>query len=151
MKAESEWQLKDLCRAIIRCGYPTGSRVFGVDKEASDIDYVMTIDQAYRMFKRIRIAPFKEPTEEYACCFISLKYLYDETWVNLVIVPEDHDLDAWKYATENMIKMDKELIAKKKDRTKYFGWLLTEFYSYIPKGKHHETALEMWGAGHVPR
>lgn len=151
MKAENEWQLRELCAAIIRRGYPTGSKVFGVDTLASDKDYVMTIEKSYRMFKDIGIAPFKEPTEEYACCFISLKYLYDETWINLIVVPRDEDLNAWIYATEEMQKIEKSKIIIKKDRTNIFGWLLTEFYAFIQKGKHYKIALEMWGTGSIPQ
>ena len=151
MKAKNELQLQHLCLLISEQGYCTGSRLFGVATKESDYDYVMTINHAYKMFGFLGIEAFKEPAEEYCCCFISLKYKWAKGWVNLIIVPTEHDLEAWKYATENMLGMDKELIRDKKDRTKYFGWLLTEHYAYIPKGKHYKVALDMWGTGIVPR
>ena len=150
MKAKDPVQLEALCEAIRRRGYPTGSVVFDVATKDSDIDFVMQIPEAYAMYRELGIIPFKEPGDEYACCFISLKYLSNK-WINLILVPGDEDLNAWIYATEEMKKMYKDNIRDKKQRQKYFGWLLTEFYSFIPKGKHYKIALEMWGAGKVPR
>ena len=147
----SELQLQNLCLLISERGFKTGSRVWGVHSKDSDYDYVMAMSNAYNLFRFVGIEPFKEPKEDYACCFISLKYHWPKGWVNLVVVPGDDDLMAWKYATSEMHRVDPDLIKDKKQRTKYFGWLLTEYYSYIPKGKHYKTALEMWGSGEVPR
>lgn len=151
MNAESMAQLNALCTSIRCKGYPTGSKVFGVATAASDVDFVMCMDAAYAMYRRIGITPFNKPSEDYACCFISLKYKSHTEWVNLILVPREEDLAAWEHATTEMLKMDKDLITDKNDRQKYFGWLLTEFYSYIPKGKHYKRALEFWGEGCIPR
>lgn len=151
MKATNDLQLKLLCRAIQEKGYHTGSVVFGVDRVDSDWDYVMTMEKAYLMYRALGIETFKPPKGDYAGSFISLKYLYYQTWINLILVPTIEDFDAWRYATTEMLKMDKELILVKKDRQRFFGWLLTEHYAFIPKGKHYKVALEMWGEGYVPR
>jgi len=151
MKAESTAQLDALCTSIRSKGYPTGSKVFGVATANSDVDFVMCIDDAYEMYSGIGITTFDMPSEDYACCFISLKYKSHNECLNLILVPSDDDLSAWEHATSEMLKMDKELIRNKMDRQKYFGWLLTDYYSYIPKGQQYKRAVEFWGQGTVPR
>jgi len=141
-----------LCQNIIKHGFATGSRKFGVQLDDSDYDFVMTYDAAHILFDDSGV-PLDIPVEiqDYAGRFVSLKYEYNDEWVNLIIVPTEVELDAWKYATEQMLMMDKELIKVKKERTKYFGWLLTEHFFYTPKGKHFEIAMDVWGTGTIPR
>lgn len=151
MKAKSESQLIALCHMITLGGFPTGSRIFGVETKNSDYDYVMDMATAYPMYRELGIEPFKEPSEDYAGNFISLKYKSGEKWINLILVPTEYDLEAWIYATEQMQRMRIDLIRDTFMRKAYFGWLLTEYYSYIPKGKHYKAALDLWGSGTVPR
>ena len=151
MKAENMFQLEALCESIRRRGFLTGSQVFGVATKDSDTDFVMEMADAYAMYRELGIEPFKEPSEDYAGCFISLKYHSCHGWINLIIVPSDEDLKAWIYATHEMKKMYKKFIRGKAERQKYFGWLLTEYYAFIPKGKHYKMALDTWGVGKVPR
>lgn len=148
MKALTLEQLSRIVSEIRTNGYPTGSKVFGVETVNSDTDFVMTYDEAWRLFTNVGLLHLA-PIEIYALGFRSQTYKLHNELVNLIIVQTEFDLLAWEYATTEMLKMDKEIIRIKTERTKYFGFLLTEFYRRWPLD--YKKALEIWGEGYIPR
>ena len=155
MKCKSMHQISALITYMKENFSRTGSRVFGVATDKSDFDYVATNDEAQDMCKTIGVDFFKcKNIEEYASTFISVKYSdFSDAWHNLIIVPHEIDLMAWQYATTEICKLPKKSIMLKKDRTREFGFLPTEFYrdTILPPPLQKlcrarlQDALAMWG------
>ena len=126
MKCDSETQLNDLCALITSYGVPTGSRVIGGFTEKSDHDYVMTINNARVLYDSLGVEFKLKSLEDYSQLFSSYKYSYFGDEINLIIVDDHIDLDAWDYATQVMTCLDD--YTSPSERKKIFGKLLLDYY-----------------------
>ncbi len=119
----------------------TGSQVFGVATEGSDFDFVATGSQLDSAINELGIKKFfrfllpEGYAEEYADSgsdIKSYKFKSDCGKVfNLIVVPSEMDLEAWKYATLRMSVYPPVWISEKKVRTREFGYLLTQRYQQL--------------------
>lgn len=131
MKCDNHMTLVSLCSWIKR-QYPTGSRVIGGHNEDSDFDYVVTYNHAKAFLETIGLKLPEGDLEEYADSkrFFSFKYRTkdDAPWLNLIIVLDDHDMDAWLYATSLLQETPFELCENASRRKTMFGWALNDAY-----------------------
>jgi len=131
MKCNTEMQLFAII-GWIKTQFATGSRVVGGYTEESDFDYVVPWDIASDFLVNIGLQlPPQDKCEEYAGSkrFYSFKYRKEEEGpeINLIVVPDHHDFNAWKSATcELMGSPFTEQAARRKT---LFGWALNDAYN----------------------
>ena len=128
---------------VKKYGLATGSRVFGGCTENSDYDYVLTADGVQDLLQ----FPWGSLAGEYAGLFTSSR-LHDSEGrdINLIIVPEQVDFNAWSYATECMLNIPltgEEL--NRDQRTKIFGYFLLAHYKRYGNEDQIKQAEETWG------
>lgn len=133
MKCDTEMQLSALCGWIER-QYATGSRVIGGYTDKSDYDYVVEWDIANGFLINLGLhLPPKDKCDhpDYAGSkrFYSFKYRrdQDDPWMNLIVVPDHDDFNAWQSATETL--MGSEFTAQAARRKTMFGWALNDAYN----------------------
>ena len=93
----------------------TGSRVFGGASENSDVDIVIIDKNFFKIFDRKRVTflfgetPYldQEHYLEAPDNFQSVKALYCDLTVNIIVVTDQLFLDGWLYATQFMIFLGK--------------------------------------------
>ena len=129
MKCNDMVQLKKWIEWI-ECQFATGSRVIGGVTPSSDFDYVATAEDVKEAATSLGIDSDMVNAEEYANSFISFKYRMKEDgpWVNLIVVPDLVDFNAWIYATSTLIELPADLIKDSRRRKEMFGWMLNEYY-----------------------
>jgi len=121
---------------IIYHGTHTGSRIYGVCTDDSDWDYVMDVATVRSCLRSIGIADSGEDAainwenaEKYfrGSRFMSFKYRNNQgITVNLIVVPDDLDVAAWRHATGYLESHDP--IADKKIRCSVFESKMNEWY-----------------------
>ena len=137
MKCKNEAQLISICNWIKR-QFHTGSRVIGGATDESDYDYVATLESASEFCSLIGLETLteKEAATYVDLRFMSFKYRTSEQspWLNLIVVMDDIDLQAWKYATETCkewVWAGKNLWATKGARCQLFEACMNEYYMSV--------------------
>ena len=115
--------------ALERYGVKTGSRVIGGYHEGSDYDYVVDAETASFITHRTDLC-ISDPRlinwRDYPFDVRSHKFFtHDDKEINIIIVPDETDVAAWKYATEKTTGVS---FKDKEDRTSTFEKHLIDFY-----------------------
>ena len=102
---------------IIDNSYPTGSRIIGGSYENSDYDYVM-LEETY-------LSNFCFPYGKYDDLFgtSSIKVLYQDMVVNMLITLSEFEYNAWVFATVEYQRLTNSKIVDKNIRVKLFSSL----------------------------
>lgn len=133
MKCKNNVQLRAMVVWIQNACYATGSRVFGVETEDSDYDFVATEEEAKHFAESIGLDTDMVDCEKYGLRFMSLKYRKEQSdpYTNLIIVPDKIDFDAWVYATNEMISAGPRFCDPKWRRAWNFEALLAIHYTEV--------------------
>ena len=105
-------------------GFKTGSRVWGVASKDSDYDIVVLPDEGERLKKLYEYEEVLTQHEEYEDGTI---YINEGHKSFNVIILESIEYEAWKYATEAMMKLPKDLIQHRTHRVNKFKQYLTKY------------------------
>ena len=129
MKCDSMAQLTLMVHGI-RKGYATGSQVIGGAGPESDHDFVMTEAEARELARWVGVESKMCDCARYGLRFMSFKYRLSEGGqdTNLIVVPDNHDLEAWKFATEETKTIGGSVACHKKVRASVFECFLKIYY-----------------------
>lgn len=131
MQADNEAQIISIC-SWIKKQFHTGSREIGGSTDASDYDYVATLDKAQEFCCKIGLViPTKRDMVKYVDGrFMSLKYRTSEDlpWLNLILVMDELDLSAWRYATRKCAHTDGVENLSKPKRCELFESFMNDYY-----------------------
>jgi hypothetical protein len=139
-------EISKLIQEIIDVSYFTGSRAWGVEKEDSDYDYIVSYEDYKELIEpnilrfspknELEVADYEivddlevddyESGEEGLCLFIT----HENKKYNFIVRVGNHDKQAWIKTTKFVNLIPKDLIRDREKRIQIFEAILTGYRTY---------------------